>query len=259
MRFGCCVGLEQLEAVADAGYDYAELPVEAVLPEESEGAFAPVRDRLLASPVKPEAWRLHLPEDLGITGPEVGWPRLARYVYTALRRAAAVGGAVVGFCSGPSRRVPDGFPVAEAVQQAAEFLRICGVVARGQGMVVGIEPLSPDSSNLVNSLPEAVALARQVDLPEVGVLPNIAHMLSEGQSLLDMVDASEWLAHVHVSSDCVASLSDEETVRDLVSAIRMSSYDWRVSVTGNWEGNRQELQASRERLRDWFEGTDGAP
>ena len=259
MRFGCCVSLEQLEAAAGAGYDYAELPVEAVLPEKPEGAFAPVRDRLLASPVKPEAWRLHLPEDLWITGPEVDWPRLARYAYTALRRAAAVGGAVVGFCSGPSRRVPDGFPEAEAVQQAAEFLRICGVVARGQGMTVGIEPLSPGSSNFVNSLPEAVALARRVGLPEVGVLPNITHMLSEGQSLLDMVDASEWLAHVHVSSDCVASLRDEETVRDLVSAMRMSDYDWRMSVTGRWEGERQELQASRERLEDWFEGTDGAP
>ena len=258
MRFGCCVGLEQLDAAADAGYDYAELPISAVMPEMPEAAFAPVRARLSASQVKPEAWRLHLPEDLRITGPQVDWPRLARYAYTALRRAAAVGGAVAAFCSGPSRQIPQRFPEAEAMQQVVEFLRICGVVARGQGMLVGIEPLSQGRTNLINSLPDAVALAKRVGLPEVGVLPNISSIVSEGQSLLDVVDAAEWLAHVHVPSDLVASADHQETVAELMSALRLADYDWRVSVTGGWSDGPGEAKASLERLKGWFESTDGA-
>jgi len=236
MRFGCCVAPEQVELAAEAGYQYVELPISAVLPERPEAEFRPVRDGLLASPLRPEAWRLHLPAELQITGPSVDWPRVARYAYTAVRRAAELGGAVLAFCSGRARKVPEGFPTEDALQQLSEFLRVCGAAARSHGVIVAIEPLHLDHSNIINSLPEAVALARRVDMPEIGVLPNTSSMIAQGHSPLDVVDAAEWLAHVHVSAG--ASLPDPRdcALREFAEALQLVDYDWRVSVTAGAGG-----------------------
>jgi len=257
MRYGCCVGLEGMDAAADAGFDFVELPISVLLPEKPEADFTPVRDRLLASRIKPEAWRFDLPAEVKVTGAAVDWPRLARYAYTALRRAAEVGGAVAGFCSGPSRHVPKGFPGDEAMRQLSEFLRICGAAARSQGVMVAIEPLGAEYCNIVNSLPEAVSLARQVNMSEVGVLPNISHMIAEGQSLLDMVDAAAWLAHVHICADLVSSPQEETVVAELVGALRMADYDWRISITDQRKDRASDLRPFLESLRGWFEAKNG--
>ena len=90
MRLGCCVDPDMAASAADAGYDFAELPVAAVRAEEPEAVFASARDAMLAAPAKPEAWRLLLPPDLKVAGPDVDWPRVARYIYTSLRRIASI-------------------------------------------------------------------------------------------------------------------------------------------------------------------------
>ncbi len=254
MRFGCCVSPDSVELAAAAGCDFVELPVAAVLPERPEAEFAPVRERLLAAPVKPEAWQLQLPADLRATGPDVSWPRLARYLYTSLRRIAEVGGAVVAFGSGRQREAPAGFPVTDAMDQLTEVLRICGAVAHSRGLMVGVEPLSSSRCNLVNSLPEAVSLARVVDMPEVGVAVHAQEMALEGHSAFDIVDAAEWLTHVRVSgAQAVAQSGDEVWQHDFIQALRMADYDWRVSIEGEWKDSPNEMKAAVESLRRCFD------
>jgi len=235
MRYGCCVGPELIEAAAAAGYDYVELPVAAVLPERPEAEWEPVRERLRAGPLRPQAWRLFLAPDLRATGPEVDWPRLSRYAYTALRRIADVGGAVVVFGSGPQRNVPEGFPREEACDQVTELLRVCGAAGRARGLMIAIEPMSVTYCNFITSLPEAVALAKAVGMPEIGVAPDAFHMARDEQSPLDVVDAAEWLAHVHVPGAAAAAASMGEWTDQFLDALRLADYDWRISIEAEWE------------------------
>jgi len=255
MRFGCCVSPDLASAAARAGYDFVELPVAVVAPERPEAEFAVVRRALLAGPLRPEAWRLFLPADLKVSGPNVDWARLSRYVYTALRRVAEVGGAVVCFGSGASRQVPAGFPVSEAREQLAEALRVCGMVAHSLGLVIAIEPLSPRHCNIINSVPEAVALARSVNMPEVGVLPDAYHMARDDQCPFDVVDAAQWLAHVHVPDVSAAEPVGRQWIEDFVEALRLADYDWRVSVECEWSQPEVQLGIALLSLRRCFEET----
>jgi sugar phosphate isomerase/epimerase len=252
VRFGCCVTPDLIEAAAAAGYDYVELPVAAVLPERPEAEFRSVRERLLSAALKPEAWRLLLPPGLKVAGPNVDWPRAARYAYTALRRIADVGGAIVAFGSAEGRRAPEGFSVDEALDQITEFLRVCGATARSRGLVVGIEPLSQSQCNVINSVPEAVRLARAVSMPEIAVLPDAFHMALDGQSPHDVVDAAEWLAHVHVSAS-PALPGDGDWTREFAQALRMADYDWRISVESDWK--TVDLAEALDRVRGQFGAT----
>ena len=255
MRFGCCVGVELIGAAADAGYDFVELPAAAVEPEKPEAEIAQVQERLAGAAIKPEVWDSLLPAELKVCGPSVEWPRVARYVNTALRRIAAAGGSVIAFDCGEVCSIPDDFDREEARGQMSDFLRVVGVVGRTHGMIVGIEPVSTGRSDLVNSLPQATEVARLLDMPEVGVLPNCAQMKSEDQSPLDVVDAAAWLAHVHMSAaDLEAGGGASEWTRDFIEALRLADYDGRISVEHDWAEPERELRSALESLRDLWEG-----
>lgn len=253
MRFGCCVGPELVAAAAEAGYQFVELPVAVVQPERPEAEFAPVRKLLLAGPLRPEGWHLLLPADLKVTGPSVDWPRVSRYLYTALRRISAVGGAVVTFGSGGARHVPEGFPREEAWQQLVETLRVAGTVARGCGLMIAIEPLSAADCNIITSLPEAVGLARAVDMPEVGVVPDAYHMARDGHSPFDVVDAAEWLAHVHMPPVAATAPGEVGWMREFARALGWAGYDWRVSIESHWSQEGAEIGRALASLRHCFE------
>jgi len=259
VRFGCCITPDLIDLAAAAGYDYVELPVAIVLPERPELEFDPVRKALRQARVRLEAWELLLPPQLRVIGPEVDGPRLIRYLYTALRRVAELGGCVVGFRSAQARPSPEGFPVSEALGQMVEFLRICAMVARSRGLILALEPLSVTKCHLINSLPEAVALARTVNMPEVGVLPNALEMASDGHSPLDIVDAAEWLAHVHMPDGAISPASEfGGWAREFMDALLMADYDWRISIQADWHDPRAEMGAALASVRRCFEEVESS-
>jgi hypothetical protein len=55
MRFGCCVDVDQVSILAQAGYDFCELPARAVRPLDDEGAALPALRALAALPLRPES------------------------------------------------------------------------------------------------------------------------------------------------------------------------------------------------------------
>ena len=57
MRFGVCTGLQNVNRLAEVGYDYIELGVRsALMPEADETEFQKIREQVEKSPLKPEAY-----------------------------------------------------------------------------------------------------------------------------------------------------------------------------------------------------------
>lgn len=231
MRFGWCVAPEMLEAAARAGCDFVELPASLLQPERPESEIASVRETLRGSAARPEVWQVSLPSGVALVGHGIDWARIARYVHTAFRRASLAGGSVMVVRCGEGERVPVGFSRRQTMDQLIAFLRMCGAVARNQGLSVAVEPLSPACGDLVTSVPEAIELARQVEMPNVGVAPNVATMLAGGQSLFDIADAASWLAHVRISTGELRTMDRRgDGLTQLTEALRLADYDWRLSV-----------------------------
>jgi sugar phosphate isomerase/epimerase len=254
MRFGCCVDLELMDTAAEVGYDFVELPSSVLLVEQSETCFRPVCERLRAAPIGAEVWELRLPADLAVCGPAVQWPRVSRYVNTAFQRVAALRGTVVSFPCGGCCDVPHGISVTDARAQLCDFLRVCAAVARGQGVVVGIEALPASRPHLVNSIPDAMALASELNRPEVGVVANCAELLQANHSLLDIADAAGWLAYVHVSAvNLQVNPRESGYLEEVSRALRFADYGGRIAVQGEWDSPRAEMERSLAALRYWFQ------
>ncbi|MCS7222568.1 MAG: sugar phosphate isomerase/epimerase family protein [Anaerolineae bacterium] len=237
MRFGCCTTIENGPLAAQAGYDFIELNVcRDLQPETPDEEWAPIRASLEVLPLPVVAFNVLLPGDLKVTGPHVDPGRIRRYLYTAFERAGALGGEVIVFGSGGARTVPEGFPRETAWQQLVQFVRWAGDAAQAVGMQVAIEPLNRGESNVINSVLEAVELAKAADHPAVRVLADLYHLVLEGEPIQDLIAADEWLVHVHVAdAERRFPGSGSFPYPAFFGALKAIGYDQRISVECHWD------------------------
>ncbi|WP_395138724.1 sugar phosphate isomerase/epimerase family protein [Armatimonas sp.] len=239
MQFGVCVGRSKAASVAAGGWDYIELGVAGELIPESEDttAWAEKKATLLALPLPCKTFNLFVPGKLKITGPEVNQLALTHYAHRALSRAAEVGGEVIVFGSGGARQLPQsGWSAEQAHAQLVWFLNQCADAHEQTGVVVAIEPLNRHECNLLHTVAEGAALAREVGRPGVRNLADTYHMERNGdESLADILASADCLAHVHTAD--TGRKAPGTGVYDhaaLFTALQEAGYDARVSIECNF-------------------------
>jgi len=196
---GVCTCPEAVRALAP-GYDHVELSAAAVLAgvDPADGAVDLAVLRALRPTVR--AFNCFVPGDIRLVGPDVSQEQVAAYAATTIARAAAVGAELIVFGSGGSRRVPEGFARSEAWDQLVWFLQTCADYAGEHGLLIAIEPLNAGECNILNSYREGVEMAREVARPDaIKVLADTWHMAVEEEPLEAILEAPEWLAHVHLA------------------------------------------------------------
>ena len=87
IRLGICGPIENIEVVAKMGFDYLETGLTR-LNEIDEAEFCALRDRVLAAPIRVEAFNGMLPASLRVTGPDVNAQALHEYLDKTFPRKA---------------------------------------------------------------------------------------------------------------------------------------------------------------------------
>ncbi|MBZ0298225.1 MAG: sugar phosphate isomerase/epimerase [Anaerolineae bacterium] len=255
MKFGCCASIDQAEAVYRAGFDYLEAGVTSLIPDEDEASFVPVLEKYRASPIPVSAFNLFLPRDLKIVGPEIDRARMEQYVQRAVARIQAVGATIAVIGSGGSRSVPEGFSRSQATAQIVQFLQLVADAADQTDVTIAIEPLNRKESNIINSVAEGVAIARQVDRPSIRVLADFYHMDEDDEPLDTLTANQDWLAHIHVAdSGRLAPGTGSYPYPEFVGQLRQAGYQGMVSVECRWNDFDAEAAPSVEFLRRAFQG-----
>jgi D-psicose/D-tagatose/L-ribulose 3-epimerase len=206
MRIGCCgsmispsadrIGIEVVETMARLGFDYIELSLADVAALTGE-AFEDLAWRLERSGLPCEACNNFFPRHIRLTG-EAADPVVAlAYARQALARAARLGARIVVFGSSAAKNVPEGFPLEAAWQQLVALLRQLGPVAAGHDMVIVIEPINRQESNIVNLAAEGLRLATDVDHPNVQLLIDFYHLMMEREDPDIVLRAGPAVRHLH--------------------------------------------------------------
>ena len=192
-------GVEIVERIADMGYDYIELPL-AEMMALSDEEFAALKARVAASGIRCEVCNNFFPSQIRLTGPEAELAAVERYFTAALARAAALGVSVVVFGSAGAKRVPEGFPKSQAMEQLVQITKAIAPVAEKHGITIAIEPVRMPDCNIINTFREGVALAEQVDHPNIKVLVDFYHLVCEAESPdVLLTYGKDNLRHVHFS------------------------------------------------------------
>ena len=229
MRFGICIPCAQAAAVKAAGWDYVEDNVQGLLqglvPDEQWTPPPPPALPILAANVL-------LPGQLKVTGPAADPARLAAYMATVARRAAAVGIETLVFGSGAARMVPPGFDRATADRQVVDFARRAADALAPHGIALVVEPLNRAECNIVNSVAEADAVAAAAGRPNCHPLLDTWHLWMEHEPVPDVALAGR-LRHVHVADlegRVAPGLSGHADYRPAFAVLKAAGYDRTISV-----------------------------
>lgn len=252
MRFGVCAGLENVERLAEVGYDYIELGVRpGLMPEASEAEFEKVREQALAAPLKAEAYAGFIPGDLRVVGDTVDMPRLSRYVETACRRGSEIGGEVIVYGSSGSRSIEDGYSRERALAQIAEFLDMAADHAEAHNMIIVVEPICSREGNIIRTVADGVAMAKRVNRSNIKALADLYHVWQEREPMQNIIDAAEWLAHVHIAEPVKRSYpgNDDFDFTDFFAALQKAGYDGRVSCECKFDNFDADVARALETMK----------
>jgi D-psicose/D-tagatose/L-ribulose 3-epimerase len=198
VEIGVCGSVDDFAKAEQFGFDYYE-PSAAAVAGLSDQAFADFKQRVSRSRLRCECFNGFI-RTLTVDGPSVDRDALTVYMNTALDRCRALGATIVVWGSASSRNVPEGFSRDQAWQQMLSFLRLAGDLASSRNIVVAIEPLRKQESNIINTGGEALRLVREVDHPNVKMIIDYYHLQQEHEDPRILEQARDAIVHLHFAN-----------------------------------------------------------
>ena len=200
IKFGICSPPDRAEKLKEAGFEFIECSVGAILkPETPDAVFAPEFDRLKACALPIRSCNGFIPGKFRLTGPATMHGEALEYAFTACRRAEAIGIRHIVFGSGGARKIPEGFDAGKAKSQFVEFCRRLGKRISDFNLTIVLEPLNKGETNLLNSVTEGIAYVDAISHPRIRLLADFYHMLKEGEGPDAIRAAGGRIRHCHIA------------------------------------------------------------
>jgi len=170
---------------------------------------------------------------LMVVGPDVSLDRLRVFVTRIFDRMQRAGIEVLGYGSGGSRWVPDGFDRDQARQQVADFMHLCADIGEPRGVKVALEPYNRDDANLLNTVEDATEFIKDVDRTHAQLMADFFHMKLNGESFDTLKEAAPHLIHAHIAEPGRGRpQTTPEDHAQFLQALRQYGYDGRVTLSG---------------------------
>jgi sugar phosphate isomerase/epimerase len=255
MLLGICSGPEVASAAKAAGYDYIEINVSSHLKGEAGNEeFAPILKQIRDCGMPCLAANVFVPGHLKITGPEVDFLRLKRYVETVTARAEQVGLQAIVFGSSGARNIPEGFDRQQAYAQLVDFGCMVAPLAAQHGVSIAVEPLNRGESNVLNGVAEALQYVKDVNHPAFRLLVDAFHWAKENEPTSDIVTAGPWLEHAHIATyiNRLAPGLEPCDFGPFVIALKQAGYTKRLSIEAEWQEFATQAAAARQELHRWI-------
>ena len=200
IKIGVCAPTSELDQVVSYGFDYIE-PAAASVSEMSEASFQAFKAKLMASPIRCECYNSFIRrKDLRVVGDDVDWNALKDYLDPTLARCRELGGSIVVWGSAGSRNVPPDYSREKAWSQIKDFLGQAGEIARRHQMIIAIEPLRHQESNIINTGAEALRLVHEVNDPNIKMIIDYYHLRVEKESPDIILKARKEIVHFHFAN-----------------------------------------------------------
>ena len=200
IQIGVCAPTRELDEAAQYGFDYLE-PAAASVAEMSDADFQEFKQKELASPIRCECFNSFIRrKDLRVVGDDVNWNALNNYIDHTLARCRQLGGSIVVWGSAGSRNVPPGYSRDKAWSQIKDFLGRAGEIAKKHDIIVAIEPLRHQESNIINTGAEALRLVREVNHPNIKMIIDYYHLRVEKENPEIIWTARKEIVHFHFAN-----------------------------------------------------------
>ena len=253
VEIGVCAPVHDLETAERFGFDYLEPPAAAVA-AMTEVEFQAFRTRASSSRIRCTSFNSFV-RSLKVVGENVSRTDLQSYLDLCLGRCRQLGGEIVVWGSAGSRNVPENFSRDRAWNQIKEFLQMAGDTARSRQLVIAIEPLRHQESNIINTGAEALRLVREVNHPSVRMIIDYYHLRVENEDPEIIVRARQEIVHFHFANPegrrWPRNPSEDPEYARFFALLRQINFRGGISIEGNGtfqEDARASLDFFRQEL-----------
>ena len=199
MRLGCFGYIKDLDLIAAAGFDCAELQVKEIM-ALSEEEFKKAKKTLKNCGITAEVFDNPIPLDCRISSPSFDLAYYRDFLEEISDRTAEMGARYIVFGNGKARSLPSEGDIASATSKFDDFFISLLEITAKRNITVLIEPLAKSLSNIVNSLSDAVEFIKKYKMHNLKTLLDYRWMVEEGWPLTVIEDYELYIKHVHIDN-----------------------------------------------------------
>lgn len=258
MKIGGFGRIADYEKIKAAGFDYAELDLPEI-EELSDETFEAFCEKVKQEnfPVLTGARALPIAEPWFFTE-HFSLDEYKDYIAKACVRAKRLGIQKIIIGNGKARWLLDETSIQKEsnfIDLLSLFSKVCGE----NGIEMILEPLGPDYSNYINTLPEAVRVVKAAGNDNLFIMADLRHLYRGGESYEDIVDCAAYLHHVHIDYPETFPARPFPTAEDgfdyapFLDAVKRAGYDDTLTIEAdipdNWTDAYQRAMKVLEGVR----------
>lgn len=199
MKIGGFGHIEDYEKIKAAGFDYAELDIPEIA-ELSDADFEALCKKVetVGFPVLSGSRALPV-ADIWFFTEQYSLETYREFIIRACARAKRLGITKIIIGNGKARRLIDENSW-KLTGNFLELLRFYAQACAENGMEMILEPLGPDYSNYINTLPEAVNIVKEAGNENLFIMADMRHMVRGGESFEHIAECADFLHHFHIDN-----------------------------------------------------------
>lgn len=199
MKIGGFGHIADYEKIQAAGFDYAELDLPEIeaLSEDDFEAFC-LKVAQTGFPVLTGARALPIAAPWFFTE-DFSLETYQSYMKKACKRAGRLGIQKIIIGNGKARWLID----EHSIQKERNFIDLLALFSdccAENGVELILEPLGPDYSNYINTLPDAVRVVKEVGKPNLFMMADLRHMVRGDETYDHIAQCAEYLRHFHMDN-----------------------------------------------------------
>lgn len=198
--------------------------------------------------------------DIHAVGPNRNLRFADDYAEILFSKAEKLGIHLAGLGIPASRKVPDGYPLEQALKEFSEFVMRTAEIGQKHGITVLVENVHHLFCNVVNTVEDTFQMTIEMGMPNVKVLLDDCNMLTEKEDLSVVTQMQDMIGHVHVGHQLENGSREPLTekdlphLKDLCQMLREIHYQGIISMEAPLPANMMEARTSCDLIRQaWKE------
>jgi sugar phosphate isomerase/epimerase len=230
---------DNIQAIADAGYDSIEMQVNWIA-KLSETEFKDACRLLNNSSIVCKVLDNPVPLNKCIAEESFDLNFYSDYLKLGADRAAQMGVKYYIFGNGKTRSLPATGDIEAAKKKNLSFIRMLADITAERGITVLIEPLAPQVSNVILSIPEAIDYIKLVGKPNLGTFLDYRWFVDRKHPFTMIEEYGQHIQHVHIDNPItpfpkrvIPRIDDGHDYSDLFKALDKIRYNGIISIEAN--------------------------
>lgn len=200
MKIGCCIDISWYDTLVACGYESITLAAKDVAVWD-EDTFQSAKKKLTEGKLKTISLNSFCTPELRLNGKDFDPEKLTKYTELVCKRGSELGYRYVGIGAPGSRNLG----LEDNLDRCrAQFMQALGIMCREAakfGMEILLESVCSVECNFITTTREALAIVRELGLPNLHLVYDVYHEYMENQSLDVIYEARDEIRAVHIAQN----------------------------------------------------------